>query len=108
MNGKEKKENQPGDIDKRKFLKGACLLAGGAALLGLGGVAISGCSVSGEGVDGEAKCTTATTTTTVIDVEYLGECICPSCGISIPHPRGVPCRLVPCPKCNTSMGRANV
>jgi hypothetical protein len=103
MGNEEKKENQPEDIGRRKFIGGAGLLVGGAALLGAG--ALSGCSVSSDSVTA-GQCTTTVTTTTVNNVEYLGECICPRCGTSVPHPKGVPCRLVPCPRCETVMGRS--
>ncbi len=35
-----------------------------------------------------------------------GECVCPSCGTRVPHQRGVPCYEHRCPKCGTSMTRA--
>ncbi|MBN1446586.1 MAG: DUF134 domain-containing protein [Bacteroidetes bacterium] len=28
-----------------------------------------------------------------------GNCICPKCGKSVPHPQGVPCREMRCPDC---------
>ncbi len=34
-----------------------------------------------------------------------GECVCPSCGSTVPHQRGVPCYTVDCPKCGTKMVR---
>lgn len=34
-----------------------------------------------------------------------GECICPKCGYTCPHQRGVPCLNLKCPKCNTSLTR---
>jgi hypothetical protein len=34
-----------------------------------------------------------------------GECICPNCGHKEPHPRGVPCAMVKCPRCDTLMVR---
>jgi hypothetical protein len=105
MENKNRKENCPEDEDRRKFISGAGLVAGSIVLLGAGGLAVSGCSVSGEYGSAE-KCTTTTTrTTTINDVEYLGECICPDCGIIVSHPKGTPCRLVPCPKCGVGMGR---
>ncbi|HOK79525.1 MAG TPA: hypothetical protein PK303_02985 [bacterium] len=30
-------------------------------------------------------------------------CVCPNCGIKIPHQRGVPCTTVKCPNCGTRM-----
>jgi len=105
MENKEIKENKTTDESRREFLKGAGLIVGSTALLGAGGLAVTGCSISGEYLDGE-KCTTTTTkTTTINNMEYLGECICPDCGIKSPHPKGTPCRLVPCPKCGGGMGR---
>ncbi len=35
-----------------------------------------------------------------------GVCVCPQCGHSEPHERGVPCTQIKCPKCGTTMGRA--
>ncbi len=35
-----------------------------------------------------------------------GNCVCPSCGTSVPHQVGVPCSQVKCPKCQTNMIRA--
>lgn len=34
-----------------------------------------------------------------------GQCVCPNCGISVEHKRGVPCYEVKCPKCGASMVR---
>jgi len=34
-----------------------------------------------------------------------GECVCTSCGTSLPHKQGVPCYQVKCPKCGASMTR---
>lgn len=34
-----------------------------------------------------------------------GECICPKCGMKIPHERGTPCYTLPCPSCGTPMLR---
>lgn len=35
-----------------------------------------------------------------------GTLICPDCGTSVTHQRGVPCYTVPCPSCGTQMVRA--
>ena len=34
-----------------------------------------------------------------------GECVCPSCGATVPHQAGVPCYQVECPNCSTAMVR---
>lgn len=34
-----------------------------------------------------------------------GNCICPSCGKTVPHQAGVPCYQQKCPKCGASMVR---
>ncbi|HDN86555.1 MAG TPA: hypothetical protein ENG49_05005 [Candidatus Omnitrophica bacterium] len=34
-----------------------------------------------------------------------GNCVCPSCGVRIPHQVGVPCYSLNCPKCGTRMVR---
>jgi len=34
-----------------------------------------------------------------------GDCICPSCGNTVPHQRGQPCYDVNCPKCGAQMTR---
>ena len=35
-----------------------------------------------------------------------GNCVCPSCGKSAAHQRGVPCTRVKCPNCGSAMTRA--
>lgn len=32
-----------------------------------------------------------------------GNCVCPNCGHTLPHERGVPCYSVNCPRCGTKM-----
>lgn len=34
-------------------------------------------------------------------------CVCPSCGATVPHTPGVPCRSVQCPKCGMVMMRGD-
>jgi len=34
-----------------------------------------------------------------------GECVCPSCGTTVPHQVGAPCYQMVCPNCGTSMVR---
>jgi hypothetical protein len=34
-----------------------------------------------------------------------GKCVCPKCGATAAHVRGVPCIQVKCPKCGTAMTR---
>ncbi|MFW6409861.1 MAG: hypothetical protein ACOCZR_02350 [Halanaerobiales bacterium] len=34
-----------------------------------------------------------------------GECVCPNCGHTVPHQRGVPCYQQTCPECGTQMTR---
>ncbi|MCZ7557265.1 MAG: DUF134 domain-containing protein [Bacteroidia bacterium] len=33
------------------------------------------------------------------------QCICPKCGVTVAHQRGIPCRETRCPACNTVMLR---
>ena len=32
-----------------------------------------------------------------------GKCVCPNCGATVPHQRGVPCYQISCPKSGTKM-----
>jgi len=34
-----------------------------------------------------------------------GNCVCPQCGATAPHGRGVPCAQMKCPKCGAAMTR---
>ena len=34
-----------------------------------------------------------------------GECVCPKCGLCIPHERGVPCAGMKCPDCGVALVR---
>jgi hypothetical protein len=34
-----------------------------------------------------------------------GDCVCPKCGKTVPHQRGIPCLQVTCPDCGTAMTR---
>ena len=34
-----------------------------------------------------------------------GSCVCPKCGKTPPHQRGVPCLQMTCPDCGTAMTR---
>jgi electron transport complex protein RnfB len=34
-----------------------------------------------------------------------GKCVCPNCGKTVPHRRGVPCNSITCPACGTMMTR---
>ena len=34
-----------------------------------------------------------------------GDCVCPKCGKTAPHQRGIPCLQVTCPDCGTAMTR---
>lgn len=37
-----------------------------------------------------------------------GFCICPTCGYSIPHAKGIPCSSITCPKCKTALIRSEL
>ena len=87
----EKEKNESEKVSRRKFLRDAGFIVGGAAALGIGGLALSGCSTA-------PGCR-------AVGLEYIGECVCPDCGIRLPHQRGVPCRTIDCPKCGASMAR---
>lgn len=32
-----------------------------------------------------------------------GNCVCPACGATVPHTRGIPCMTRKCPKCGARM-----
>lgn len=34
-----------------------------------------------------------------------GECVCPDCGATAPHERGIPCMQKTCPRCGSPMTR---
>lgn len=34
-----------------------------------------------------------------------GDCVCPNCGATAPHQRGIPCFQQKCPKCGSPMTR---
>lgn len=34
-----------------------------------------------------------------------GECVCPSCGATVPHQKGQPCYSMQCPACGSNMTR---
>jgi len=34
-----------------------------------------------------------------------GNCVCPSCGATVPHQVGIPCNQINCPKCGNKMIR---
>jgi predicted Fe-Mo cluster-binding NifX family protein len=38
-----------------------------------------------------------------VTMDAVNSCLCPTCGHSLPHQRGVPCSQVLCPKCGTAM-----
>jgi hypothetical protein len=103
----EKERSRSAEVSRRKFLRDAGLIVGGAATLGIGGLALTGCSIApncGAAVEPYSNTGGVPQTNT----EYFGECVCPNCGSSQPHPRGVPCRMISCPECGTSMGRGAV
>jgi hypothetical protein len=90
----EKEKNESEKVSRRRFLRNTGFIVGGAAALGIGGLAITGCST--------APGCRAT------GLEYIGECVCPNCDTRIPHPRGVPCRMISCPNCDEGMARGAV
>ncbi len=96
----EKEKNELEKVSRRKFLRDTGFIFGGAAALGIGGLALTGCGT-------DRPCPTVSASTQA-NLEYIGECVCPNCGIRIPHPRGVPCRTIDCPKCGASMARGAV
>ena len=96
----EKEKNNSAEVPRRKFLRDAGLIVGGAATLGVGALALTGCEAG-------ATCPTVSPTAQT-NVEYFGECVCPNCGSKQPHPKGVPCRLISCPNCGEGMGRVAV
>ncbi len=34
-----------------------------------------------------------------------GNCVCPNCGATVPHQRGIPCNTIKCPSCGAMMSR---
>jgi hypothetical protein len=102
----EKEKNEPEKVSRRKFLRDAGFIVGGAAL-GIGGLSLTGCSTAPNGGVAGRQCPT-TETSTQVNVEYIGECVCPNCDIRLPHQRGVPCRMNNCPKCGTIMVRGAI
>ena len=103
----KKERSESGKVARRKFLRDAGLIIGGAATFGIGSLALTGCSVAPNcAAAGESY--PATEASPQVNTEYFGECVCPNCGNSQPHPRGVPCRLINCPNCGVSMGRGAV
>ena len=103
MPEKERRE----EVSRRNFLKSAGFIVGGAATsLGMSSVLLTGC-VDNPNCQAYSEANPVQTSAKV-DKEYFGECVCPGCYISIPHPRGVPCRTISCPKCGTFMARAAI
>jgi hypothetical protein len=99
MSEKQVKKNK--NYSRKSFLKSAGYIIGGAATLGIGSVVLTGCEVNQtcRASDGNNLASQAS------DVEYFGECVCTECYTSMPHPRGVPCRTISCPRCGTLMVR---
>jgi hypothetical protein len=103
----EKGRKEVKKVSRRNFLRSAGFIVGGAASLGIGGLALTGCGIDPNcQTAGEPKTTTQTSAQE--NTEYVGECVCPDCYASVPHPRGVPCRMISCPECGTSMGRGAI
>ena len=105
MSGKERGGKK--NVSRRNFLRNAGFVIGGAASLGIGGLVLTGCETTPD-CPTTGKPDPTTQTPSQVDTEYIGECICPDCDTRVPHPRGVPCRMVNCPKCGMSMGRGAV
>ena len=106
MSEKERKETKK--VSRRNFLKGgAGYIIGGATSLGISGLALTGC-IAGPGCRFYGEYNSATGISTQMNVEHIGECACPECDISMPHPRGVPCRTISCPRCGTLMVRGAI
>jgi len=36
---------------------------------------------------------------------FPSNCICPNCGLIVPHERGIPCFQTKCPRCGSPMTR---
>jgi hypothetical protein len=96
---------QSNGVSRRKFLRDGGLIAGGVAALGIGSLALTGCSVATECQTASQSAADGSPQT---NIEYFGECVCPNCGSSQPHPRGVPCRMIKCLECGVNMGRGAV
>ncbi len=95
MENKPKDEKCAQGFSRRKFIKGAGIVAGGAAL-------VAGSGLASSSLVEQRKVAACTETTS----EFIGEMICTTCGEKTPHPRGVPARMIKCPKCEGSMARA--
>ena len=37
--------------------------------------------------------------------KFPTNCVCPNCGLIIPHKQGTPCFKIKCPRCNSPMAR---
>ncbi len=102
----EKEKNESVRVSRRKFLRNAGFFVGGAAALGIGSLALTGYATAPD-CPTTGKPDPTTQTPSQVDTEYVGECICPDCNTRVPHPTGVPCRTIDCPKCGVSMGRVS-
>ena len=91
----EKEKSKSAEVSRRRFLRDAGLFVGGAASLSIGSLAFTGHITAPD-------CQAASYQ---VNAEYIGECVCPSCDARLPHPRGVPCRTINCPKCGANMAR---
>ena len=93
MEEKEKDKKCTHGFSRRKFIKSAGIVTGGAAL-----VAGSAFASSGLIKQRVAACTETTS-------QFIGEMVCTACGEKTRHPRGVPAREIKCPQCESAMTR---